>query len=81
MWLPVQMGFHEFMSRCEVLDADADVKLAHHGKLSARDIQKMKVRAAMHARRQCHPRNIKAEGAQFLLHASPSLLMEAGKCP
>ena len=39
-----QMSFNEFLRRCEVLDLDVDPKMAQQGRLSARDIQKMKVR-------------------------------------
>ncbi len=37
------MSFNEFLRRCEVLDLDVDPKMAQQGRLSARDIQKMKV--------------------------------------
>lgn len=37
----LMLGFHEFLSKCETLDAEPDIRLPH-GKLSARDMQKLK---------------------------------------
>ncbi|KAK9814633.1 hypothetical protein WJX72_009077 [[Myrmecia] bisecta] len=36
------VGFNEFLQRCEGLDFDYDSKLAQQGKMSTRDLQKMK---------------------------------------
>ena len=40
-----QVGFHDFLNKIEILDTEPDMKGAYHGKLSARDIQKMKVKS------------------------------------
>ena len=39
----MQISFNEFLRRCEVLDLEVDPKMAQQGRMSARDIQKMKV--------------------------------------
>ena len=44
--LPVQVGFHEFLNRCEVLDSEADPRMTPGGKVSARDVSRMKVGTA-----------------------------------
>ncbi len=39
-----QMGFNEFLTRCEILDFDLDGKMTSAGKMTIRDITRMKVR-------------------------------------
>ena len=39
-----QMGFNEFLHRCEMLDFDFDPKLAQHGRMHTRDMHKLKAR-------------------------------------
>ena len=54
------MGFHDFLNKCETFDSEPDVKLPHT-KLSARDIQKMKVsRASLQPAKE--PANSKIHG-------------------
>ncbi|KAK9807961.1 hypothetical protein WJX73_008054 [Symbiochloris irregularis] len=38
----LMVGFHEFLNRCEVLDSDADPRMTPGGKVSARDVSRMK---------------------------------------
>jgi hypothetical protein len=49
-WRCVQMGFNEFLHRCEMLDFDFDPKLAQHGRMHTRDMHKLKARCSPAAR-------------------------------
>ncbi|KAK9806462.1 hypothetical protein WJX73_010057 [Symbiochloris irregularis] len=43
----LMVGFHEFLNRCEVLDSDADPRMTPGGKVSARDVSRMKAYSQM----------------------------------
>lgn len=43
-WFGAQMGFNEFLHRCELLDFDFDPKLVAQGRMHTRDMHKLKVR-------------------------------------
>ncbi len=40
----VQMGFNDFLHRCELLDFDFDPKLVAQGRMHTRDMHKFKAR-------------------------------------
>ena len=39
----MQLGFNDFLTRCEILDFDLDGKMVSQGKMTIRDITRMKV--------------------------------------
>jgi hypothetical protein len=48
----MQLGFNDFLTRCEILDFDLDGKMVSQGKMTIRDITRMKVRTCSLA--TCH---------------------------
>jgi hypothetical protein len=45
----MQLGFNDFLTRCEILDFDLDGKMVSQGKMTIRDITRMKVRTCSFA--------------------------------
>lgn len=39
----LQMGFQDFLQKCEILEFDFDPKAIQQGRMHARDLQKFKV--------------------------------------
>ncbi len=60
---PAQIGFNDFLTRCEILDFDLDGKMTGHGKMTIKDITRMKVRCMSLA-------GVWGSFKQFSLHAA-----------